>query len=160
MDEQAQIPIHNRGYTWTPQAVADRFEEASRTARTLPPIRVQGYFSVWPRIVREQWELLTGDEKYSYRAPPTPEATARMQEVMQWVQCLDVEDRHLVWMRSGKERWRTIATRLGVCVKTAQRRHERALAQVAEMLNASMVKPASTAPARPSGQRQSIFERV
>ncbi|MFM8899279.1 MAG: DUF6362 family protein, partial [Burkholderiales bacterium] len=71
--------------TWTPEAVASRFEEAAKTARTLPPVRVQGYFSVWPRIVREQWASLSGDEKSSYRAPPTPEATARMQEVMQWV---------------------------------------------------------------------------
>ena len=79
MDKANQAPTD----TWTPEAVADRFEEAAKTARNLPPVRVQGYFSVWPRIVREQWASLSGDEKSSYRAPPTPEATARMQEVMQ-----------------------------------------------------------------------------
>ena len=31
--------------------------EAARTARRLPPVRVQGYFNCWPAIVRMQWEL-------------------------------------------------------------------------------------------------------
>jgi Domain of unknown function (DUF6362) len=145
--------------TWTSEAVAARFEEAAKTARNLPPVRVQGYFSVWPRIVREQWVSLSGDEKSSYRAPPTPEATARMQEVMRWVQCLEVEERHLVWMRASKERWRTVATRLGVCIKTAQRRHEKALAQVATMLNHSNTPTVTTvSSSRHTGLRPSIFE--
>jgi hypothetical protein len=156
MDKTNQGPTA----TWTPEAVADRFEEAARVARTLPPVRVQGYFSVWPRIVREQWTALSGDEKSSYRAPPTPEATARMQEVMQWVQCLEVDERHLVWMRASKERWRAVATRLGVCIKTAQRRHEKALAQVAAMLNGNNVPTVNTAStSRPTNLRPSVFER-
>ena len=125
----------------------------------LPSGRVQGYVNVWHRIVRENQG--SSDEKSRYRAPPTPEATARMQEVMQWVQCLEVDERHLVWMRASKERWRTVATRLGVCIKTAQRRHEKALAHVAAMLNGGkQTQPMSTTNvSRPTGLRPSIFER-
>ena len=38
---------------WTPDDVAARFVEAAETGRRLPPVRVQGYFNVWPTFVRE-----------------------------------------------------------------------------------------------------------
>ena len=77
-----------------------------------------------------------------------------------YVRCLAVDERHLVWMRASKERWRTVATRLGVCIKTAQRRHEKALAQVATMLNHSNTPTVTTvSSSRHTGLRPSIFER-
>ncbi len=44
--------------TWTPDDVANRFEDAAVTARRLPSANVQGYFNAWPTIVRSQWEAL------------------------------------------------------------------------------------------------------
>jgi hypothetical protein len=41
---------------WTIDDVAARFAEAAETGRRLPPVRVQGYFSVWPAFVRKEWE--------------------------------------------------------------------------------------------------------
>ncbi len=35
--------------TWTADDVADHFEEAFRTLRKLPPVKVQGYLSAWPQ---------------------------------------------------------------------------------------------------------------
>ena len=43
---------------WTVDLVADRFQEAARTAHRLPPVRVQGYFNCWPAIQRMPWETL------------------------------------------------------------------------------------------------------
>ena len=40
--------------TWTADDVADHFEEAFRTLRKLPPVRVQGYFNAWPQLVRTE----------------------------------------------------------------------------------------------------------
>jgi hypothetical protein len=37
---------------WTIDAVAARFTEAAETGRRLPPVRVQGYFNVWPAFAR------------------------------------------------------------------------------------------------------------
>jgi hypothetical protein len=34
--------------------------------------------------------------------PPTPQAIDRMLETMRWVQWLEVEQRHLVWMRAKR----------------------------------------------------------
>ncbi|WP_347880290.1 DUF6362 family protein [Ottowia testudinis] len=136
-----QIPRQaSRKTPWTADEVALRFEEAATTGRRLPPVRVQGYFNTWPTIVRESWEAMRDDDR-PVRFPPTPKEIDRMLEVMQWVHCLEVEDRKIVWMRAGRDRWKFIATRFGICVKTAQRRHERALVRVAAMLNGDLVVP-------------------
>ena len=85
---------------WTMDDVAARFAEAAETGRRLPRVRVQGYFNVWPAFVRDGWEGFD-DKDYEYRPlPPTPEAIERMLETMRWMQWLEVEQRHLVWMRS------------------------------------------------------------
>ena len=43
---------------WTAEDVADHFEEAFRTLRKLPPVKVQGYRNAWPQILRSQKEIL------------------------------------------------------------------------------------------------------
>jgi hypothetical protein len=130
----------SRNILWTADEVALRFEEAATTGRRLPPVRVQGYFNTWPTIVRESWEAMRDDDRPAC-FPPTPKEIDRMLEVMQWVHCLEVEDRKIVWMRAGRDRWKFIATRFGICVKTAQRRHERAVVRVTAMLNGEVVVP-------------------
>jgi len=120
---------------WKMEDVAARFSEAAETGRRLPPVRVQGYFSTWPAFVREGWEGFT-DRDYEYRPmPPTPEAIDRMLEAMRWVQWLEEEQRHLIWMRAKQREWKDIGRRFGYCTRTAQRRWQRALQTVANHLN-------------------------
>ena len=38
--------------------VEDRIQSAARTLRRLPDVKVQGYFSTWPAIIREPMEIL------------------------------------------------------------------------------------------------------
>jgi hypothetical protein len=119
---------------WTIDAVAARFEEAASTSRRLPPVRVQGYFNTWPAIRRMPWETL-GAEPSIRRFPPSPEAIERMLETMRWVLWLEEEERHLVWMRAERHRWRDICARFGCDRTTAWRRWQRALSIVADRLN-------------------------
>ena len=134
----------NRTTLWTPDTVAARFEDAAHTGRALPPVRVQGYFNVWPQIVREQWERLSADEQPRHYYPPSPEAIDRMLETMRWVHCLEVELRHLVWMRADRHEWQRIARRFGCCVKTAQRRWQRAMQMVTDQLNGAATPHTAT----------------
>ena len=112
---------------WSVDELADRFVEAARTAHRLPPVRVQGCFNVWPTIVRTEFERMACDDPKPIRFPPSPADVDRMLEVMQWVQCLDVEQRHLVWMRAERYRWSEIAKRFGCASRTAQRRWDTAM---------------------------------
>jgi hypothetical protein len=120
---------------WTLEAVAARFAEASRTARRLPPARVQGYFNVWPPIVRSPWERLSQEEEPLRWGPPSPQDVERMLEVMRWVQWLEVEQRHLVWMRADHYEWDQIGRRIGCCRQTAWRRWKGAMLSVVTCLN-------------------------
>jgi len=122
---------------WTPDDVANRFEDAAVTARRLPSANVQGYFNAWPTIVRCQWEMLATDERVVCRFPPSPKDVEQMLEVMLWVQWLEVEQRHLVWMRAKRYGWREISIRFACCTKTAQRHWQQALQLMVDHLNAS-----------------------
>jgi hypothetical protein len=111
---------------WTIEDVAARFAEAADTARRLPRVQVQGYFNVWPVFARDAWDAYPDD--HSYRPlPPSPQAIDRMMEVMRWVQWLEVEQRHLVWMRAKHYEWHQIGRRLGCDRTTAWRHWKRAM---------------------------------
>jgi hypothetical protein len=120
---------------WTIEAVAARFEEAVATSRRLPPVRVQGYFNTWPTFVRQQWEALAAQCRDPVSFTPSPQAIERMLETMRWVQWLEIEQRHLVWMRAKLYGWRDITARFGCDRTTAWRRWQRALQVMANRLN-------------------------
>jgi hypothetical protein len=121
---------------WSIDAVAARFHDAVVTGRRLPPVRVQAYFNLWPTIVREKWERYADPERV-IRFPPDPADVDQMIEAMRWVQWLDVESRHLVWMRADNFEWNEIGRRFGCCRTTAWRRWQMAIALIAGRLNES-----------------------
>lgn len=120
---------------WTVEDVAARFEEAADIARRLPRVQVKGYFNVWPAFVRDAWEGFDQDDHEYRPLPPSPEAIERMLETMRWVQWLQEEQRHLIWMRAKQYEWKDICRRFGCERTTAWRRWQRALGIVASQLN-------------------------
>ncbi len=120
---------------WTTDDVADWLIEAARTAHRLPPVKVQGYFNVWPTIVRTEYERMASDDAPLYRFPPTPAEVERMLVAMQWVQLLEVEQRKLVWMRAERWRWYDIGKRFGVAPRTAQRHWEVAIQVITDQIS-------------------------
>ena len=125
---------------WTIDDVAARFEEAATTGRRLPPVRVQGYFNTWPPILRQQWEVFSAEDPVYRPLPPSPEAVDRMLEAMRWVLWLEIEARHLIWMRAKRYGWRDITIRFACDRTTAWRRWQRALEIVAAQLNSDGVR--------------------
>ncbi len=130
-----EVLVARPDVAWTTDEVASRFHEAAVTARRLPPVRVQGYFNTWPPSALQSWEVLGADEVIYRPFPPSPQAVERMLEAMRWVQWLEVEQRHLVWMRADGYRWREITRRFGCDRTTAWRRWNIALLLVSERLN-------------------------
>lgn len=128
---------------WTVDSVAERFVEAVDTGRRLPPVRIQGYFNVWPIIVRQEWESFAVDERGDYTFPPTPAAIDRMLETMRWVQWLEQEQRRLVWMRAKQYEWLQIGKRFGYCRTTAWRHWKMAIQIIVVKLNDPLPKQES-----------------
>lgn len=125
----------------TIEEVAACLRAAAITARRLPPARVQGHFNCWPPIKRERWEILAGGEATYRPVPAGPQDVEKMVEAMHWMQWLELEQRHLVWMRAEGYRWRDIACRFGCNRTTAWRRWQSALQIVVHHLGAAIPYP-------------------
>lgn len=121
---------------WTVTDVAERFEDAAYTLKRLPPVRVQGYFSTWPAIVRTVAEQLAEDRLPMRLGPPSAEAVARMEETIQWIFFLDDElERRLVWLRAARVPWKPIVDRLGYCRTTLHYRYRVAIYTITIRVN-------------------------
>ena len=128
---------------WTMDAVAARFAAAAETARRLPPVRVQGYFNSWSMLAFQVPDRYPDPQRSCRPMPPSPAAIDQMLEVMRWVQWLDPESRHIVWMRTDGCEWSQIARRFGCAVRTVRRRRDNALSIVTQHLNGVEVVSAS-----------------
>jgi hypothetical protein len=124
---------------WSSQGVADRLWEAARTAHRLPPVTVQGYFSLWPVIARSEYERMACDEPRPVRFEPTPQEVDRMLQAMRWVQVLELNERHLVWMRANRHDWQEIGKRFACDRTTAWRRWRRDMNVLVTKLNAGEI---------------------
>ena len=120
---------------WTIDEVAARFTEAAETGRHLPPVRVQGYFNSWSRLAFQVPDRYPDPQHIGRPMPPGPADIERMLETMRWVQWLEEEQRHLVWMRAKRREWKEICKRFGCNRTTAWRRWQKAMALVASNLN-------------------------
>ena len=120
---------------WTVDDVAARFAEAAETAHKLPRVRPGGYFNPWMTLAMQVPERYPDPERLYRPMPPSPQAVDRMLETMRWVQWLDLEQRHLVWMRANRYEWQQIGRRFACDRNTAARRWNKAISLVLLHLN-------------------------
>lgn len=111
--------------------VEDRIHNAARMLRRLPEERVQGYFSTWPKIKRDEMEILQM-EKEPMRIRPSMDDIAEMEEVLfVWLRWLEVVERKLVWQRAERVRWKLICAQFGVGRTKAWEMYKCALGKIA-----------------------------
>ena len=111
--------------------VEDRIHDAARTLRRLPEERVQGYFSTWPKIKRDEMEILQM-EKEPMRIRPSIDDITEMEEVLfVWLRWLEVDERKLVWQRAERVRWKLICAQFGVGRTKAWEMYKCALGKIA-----------------------------
>ena len=120
---------------WTGEAVADHFEEAVRTLRKLPPVRVTGYFNAWPEVLRSAKEI-AAMEPEPMRILPSTSAITRLERTFDWMLWITVEERKPIWLRAARVPWKAITWEFGCDRTTAWRRWTLALTKIASRLNA------------------------
>ncbi len=119
---------------WTPLLVEERLVEAADVLSRLPEPRVQGYFSLWPRM-RYEFADLVGQTPPKLRRPwPLPEQISRMEETLGWLAWLEPADARIVWLRASGARWKEICWRVGLARATAHRHWIFALCVIAARL--------------------------
>ena len=114
--------------------VANQFEEALLTLKRLPPVRVQGYFKIWPDIIHSPQEL-SMLEVQPMRVTATPAAITRLEQTLSWMYWLTIEERKLLWWRAARIRWKVICLACGCDRSTAWRKWMSALDKIAGQLN-------------------------
>lgn len=119
--------------------VLERFEEAARTLKRLPTVKVRGYFNTYPDVVRSAAEILQAEKLPMQLGPPTAGSISRMEETIQWIFYLEDEDeRRLIWLRAERVRWKKICRCLGFGRTTAHYKHRLALMKIITRLNAKL----------------------
>jgi hypothetical protein len=124
---------------WTAKMVEERLIDAAEVMRRLPPVRVPGYFSTWPRALVEFADLVGQQPEPMRLPPPSPAAISRMEETLLWLRWLEAEDAKLVWARSDRAPWKAICWQFGIARATANRRYLYALSLIAWQLNGRVV---------------------
>ena len=74
---------------WTREQIEERLHEAADVMKRLPAIKVQGYYNLWPGIVREFADLVGQEPQRLRRPPPAPAAISRMEETLGWLVWLE-----------------------------------------------------------------------
>ena len=125
--------------SWTIELVEERLVEAADVMRRLPPVRVPGYFSTWPRALVEFSDLVGQQPEPMRLPPPSPAAITRMEEALLWLRWLEVDDAKLVWERADRRPWKAICWQFGIARATADRRYRHGLSVMAWRLNGRRV---------------------
>jgi len=120
---------------WTPALVEERLAEAAEVLKRMPTVKVQSYFSLWPKVIAEAGDVASFDPPRLKRPKPSPDAITRMEATLPWLAWLEPEDAKLVWARAERTPWKPICWRFGISRATACRRMEYALSLIAWRLN-------------------------
>lgn len=129
----------NTDMLWDKDMVAAYLKEAAETLRTLPAVKVQGHFNVWPSVLQDYWEAYGADDEKPRRGPATPEAIDRMDMALLWLGWLEPNEARLVWMRAEGIGWKVIQARYGVGRTTGWMRWTTGLEKIAACLNRQRV---------------------
>jgi hypothetical protein len=120
---------------WTVDMVEERLVEAADVMKRLPEVKVQGYFSTWPKIVHDFADKVEQEPQPLSRPRPSPEAISGMEQALGWLCWLEPIDAKIVWLRASGERWKPICWRVGLERAAAHEHWRYALCVIAWRLN-------------------------
>ena len=124
---------------WTPSLVEERLEEAADVLKRLPEERVQGYFNVWPEVIRSFADRVGQTPEPMRRPPPSSASISRMEVSLEWIRFLTLEDGKLIWARAEGTPWKAICWRFGIARATANRRWQYGISVITLRLNGKRV---------------------
>lgn len=125
-------------YDWTRAMVADRLDLAAEVMWALPPVRAQGYVSVWPDYMHSLADQVAQEPRMK-KPLPSPRIITEADEAMLWLRLVDKDIGQILWARANRKAWKGICWQHGISRATAHRRHEYGLAVIAWRLSGRTV---------------------
>ena len=120
---------------WTPLMIEERLEEAVSVLKRMPPVKVPGFYTLWPRYIYEFADLVGQEPREMPLPPPSAASITRMDEVMEWLKWLEPDDVRIVWLRAAGKRWKTVCWTVGLARAAAHEHWLYALCVIAWRLN-------------------------
>ena len=120
---------------WTPQMVEQRLVEAASVLGRLPPMRVYGYSSTWPRLLLDYSSMVSQKSGPLRLPPPDAAAIGRMEETLDWSTWLKPMDSRIAWQRANGRRWKEICASVGLARAAAHEHWRCAHCLIAWRLN-------------------------
>jgi hypothetical protein len=114
--------------------VEEQLRSAIRTLKRMPPVRVQGYYSAWPEVVRDEMEILNM-AKEPLRVRPTARDIQELEQVLfDWIPSVSIDERRLLWSRAARVPWKMVCAELGVGRTKAWEMYKRTLGKIVKNL--------------------------
>lgn len=94
---------------WTDKMVEAYLKDAAAVMRSLPPVKVQGYFSTWPDTGDDGTWFKAGEaEDRKPRFRPTPRQIDQAFYVLEWLRWPSLMERKIMWDRANKVPWKVM----------------------------------------------------
>lgn len=122
---------------WTMKAVAEEIRLAASVMRRLPSVRVEGYRSLWPPILYDFYEMITGEPRAKVTPPDNQEITRMEKVIFNWLRVLDKDEVRLVWARAEGFSWKILCYKFKLSKTSLWHKYNYALAKIAGKLNNS-----------------------
>ena len=119
---------------WTHTEVARRFEKALFTLKKLPSIKVQGYLSSMPHVLRTIEEIKEMDPKL-IRLKATPEEITELEQTLIWIRWVSIDERKLIWKKAARIPEKIIAYEFQIHRASVSRDWKNALLKICKTLN-------------------------
>lgn len=122
---------------WTDEMVFAYLEKAAEICKKLPGSKPQGYFSVWPSVLRDLMEIIQGDiPPNANRTYATPREVSFFEYVEKWTRWCDADEARVIWRRACRKPWKVIEYELKISETTGRRRLNYGVMKIVAKLNA------------------------
>lgn len=97
--------------------------------RLFPAVKVQGFYNIWTRLTGKAplKDVQDATAEFENGTRPSPKEIDMMWDVcFKWLYFIDIDARHLVWLRCSGMGWKQVAFRFHISRSTAIRRFNEA----------------------------------
>ena len=126
----------NENPFWDGQVVMAHMMDAAEIHRRLPPVKVQGYFTLMPEPLRDHWdrwcEALNGKPALG---PPMPAEVTYHETIMETLRQVDRRLQSIIWSRANRIPWKALVHQFGQSQSTLDRQKAAGLQKIASYLN-------------------------
>lgn len=113
------------------QYIEGRMQSAVLTLKRLPAVKVQGYISLWPNVIRDPLEILQMEPELMRVRPSGKDITELEEVLFVWMPWLSIDERKLLWLRAHRTPWKAICWQFGCGRTKAWEMYKRTLSKIA-----------------------------